>query len=315
MSAIEVRELAKRYGRVRAVDGVSFCVPRGAVFGMLGPNGAGKTTTIECTLGLKKSDAGSATVLGMDPARDRRKLFRRVGVQLQEAAYADRIKVWELCGMFASMYGRDAAWEPLLEKLGIAEKRDAYYINLSGGQKQKLSILLALLPDPEAVFLDELTTGLDPNARRAMWRHVLDLKEEGRTVFMTTHYMEEAEHLCDTVAIIDRGRIIASGTVEEVIASCGLGVAVTFESEAEGLAEKLEKIEQVYAVERKDRQYSVRCAGERAPGKVIWLLESQKTEYTKLGIARPTLDDAYVKLTGKSMREEEDEKSARSHAR
>lgn len=315
MSAIEVRDLAKRYGRVQAVDGVSFRVPRGAVFGMLGPNGAGKTTTIECTLGLKKPDAGSASVLGMDTARERRKLFRRVGVQLQEASYADKIKVWELCRMFANMYGRGDAWAPLLEKLGIAEKRDAYYANLSGGQKQKLSILLALLPDPEAVFLDELTTGLDPNARRAMWRHVLELKEEGRTVFMTTHYMEEAEQLCDALAVIDRGKIIASGSVEQVITSCGLGIAVTFESPDEGLAEKLEKVEQVNAVERRGRQYAVRCAGERAPGRVIYVLESRKVEYTKLGIARPTLDDAYVKLTGRSMREEEDEKPSGRHAR
>jgi ABC-2 type transport system ATP-binding protein len=305
MSAIEVRELVKHYGRVKAVDGVSFSVEGGGIFGLLGPNGAGKTTTIECALGLKKPGAGSVRVLGMDPSKERLRLFTRVGVQLQEASYPDRIRVRELCRMFSAMYRQGSRWEALLEKLGLAEKRDAYFGNLSGGQKQKLSILLALLPDPEAVFLDELTTGLDPNARRAMWRHVLELKEEGRTVFMTTHYMEEAEQLCDRVAIIDRGKIIASGAVEEVIASCGLGVAVSFESAEEGLEERLMKVEQAERVEHEGNRYVVHCSGERAPGKTVYLLESRGVAYTRLAIARPSLDDAYVKLTGRSMREEE----------
>jgi ABC-2 type transport system ATP-binding protein len=305
MSAIEVRELRKHYGRVQAVNGVSFSVGEGRIFGLLGPNGAGKTTAIECVTGLKRQDAGAISVLGMDPLRDRLKLFERVGVQLQEASYPDHIKVWELCGMYASMYKNAADTGKLLEKLGIADKRNAFFRNLSGGQKQKLSILLALLPNPELVFLDELTTGLDPNARRTMWGHIRELKDEGRTVFMTTHYMEEAELLCDEVCIIDKGLIIASGTVADVIASCGLDIVLSFQSGDDGLAGQLLAVEHVKGVERDGGKYIVRCAGERAPGKVVHLMESKGMEYTRLEIARPTLDDAYIKLTGRSLREEE----------
>lgn len=303
MGAIFVQDLFKRYGRISAVDGVSFSVESGSIFGMLGPNGAGKTTTIECTIGLKKPDSGTATVLGLDPAKDRLKLFERVGVQLQEASYQDRIKVWELCKMYAAMYRNPEDYVKLLEKLGIADKRNAYFGNLSGGQKQKLSILLALLPNPDVVFLDELTTGLDPNARRTMWESIRQLKREGRTVFMTTHYMEEAEQLCDSICIIDRGKIIAAGTVPGVIAASGLNLALTFESADESLEQPITSVEQVSGVERNAAKYTVHCSGERALGKVIHLLEGRGVAYTGLDINRPTLEDAYIKLTGRSIEE------------
>lgn len=299
MEILEVRDLAKHYGRVKAVDGVSFSVAQGSIFGMLGPNGAGKTTTTECAIGLRQPDAGRISLLGMDPAKDRRKLFERVGVQLQEASYQDRIKVWELCDMYASMYRNAADYAALLEKLGIADKRNAYFGNLSGGQKQKLSILLALLPNPEIVFLDELTTGLDPNARQTMWEHIRELRADGRTVFMTTHYMEEAEQLCDRICIIDLGRIIAFGTVPEVIASCGLDILTSFLSAEEGLEPALAALDQVKSVERLGSRYVVHCSGERAPGRVAWLLETRGTAYTGLDITRPTLEDAYLLITGK----------------
>lgn len=307
MKTIEVSGLFKQYGRVKAVDGISFAVEQGSIFGMLGPNGAGKTTTIECVIGLKQPSAGRLRVLGMDPLRDRQKLFKHVGVQLQEASYQDKIKVWELCQMYASMYTTSTDYDILLEKLGIADKRNAYFGNLSGGQKQKLSILLSLLPNPEIVFLDELTTGLDPNARQLMWRYIGEMRAEGRTVFMTTHYMEEAEQLCDSICIIDHGHIIASGAVQEVIASCGLDIVTTFLSGADGLEESLSSLEQVRSVEHSNNQYAVHCVDERAPGRVAWLLETQGIEYTSLRITRPTLESAYIKLTSKGIGEDESE--------
>ena len=300
MNAIEVEVLFKEYGHVKAVGGVSFVVEQGSIFGILGPNGAGKTTTIECAIGLKQPSAGRVRVLGMDPLKSRRKLFERVGVQLQEASYQDKIKVWELCQVFSSMYDTSVDYEQLLAKLGIAEKRNAYFGSLSGGEKQKLSILLALLPNPEIVVLDELTTGLDPNARQMMWRHIGAMKADGRTVFMTTHYMEEAEQLCDSICIIDHGHIIASGSVREVIASCGLDIVTTFVSDANGLEEPLSSLEQVTSVQHTAKQYTVHCAGERAPGRVAWLLETRGIRYTSLSISRPTLETAYIKLTNRS---------------
>lgn len=303
MNAIEVQGLVKQYGKVKAVDGVTFAVEQGMIFGMLGPNGAGKTTTVECAIGLKAQNAGTVSILGMNPSKERKRLYERIGVQLQEASYQDKIKVWELCGLFASLYQEPADANQLLERMGLLEKKNAYVHTLSGGQKQKLSILLALLPNPEIVFLDELTTGLDPNARRAMWDHVRELKREGRTVFMTTHFMEEAEQLCDRVCVIDHGRIIAMGTVDEVITSCGLRMTILFDSPMEGVASLFGGMEQVLEVTRMGNRYSLSCSGENAPGKVACVLEQQGIDYYGFTVNRPSLEDAYMKLTGRSMGE------------
>src|SRR5256714_7819197 len=207
--AIRITSLRKTYGSQLAVDDVSLEVEPGEIFGLVGPNGAGKTTTMECVEGIRTPDRGTITVLGLDPIRDVYALQERIGVQLQQAQLQKRIKVWEAMRLWTSLYKKPTSvGDLLLEQLGLAEKRNAWFMTLSGGQKQRLFIALALINDPEVVFLDELTTGLDPQARRKIWDLVRDIRARGKTVFLTTHLMEEAERLCDRVAIIDRGRII-----------------------------------------------------------------------------------------------------------
>ena len=208
---IEVQGLVKRYGAATAVNGVSFSVEQGEIFGVVGPNGAGKTSTIECLEGLRRPDGGTVRVLGLDPHADGSRLRQRIGVQLQQAALPDRIKVWEALDMFASYYESTADWRALLQEWGLAEKRTASFASLSGGQQQRLFIALALVNNPSVVFLDELTTGLDPHARRATWDLIRSLRDRGVTVVLVTHFMEEAERLCDRVAVIDRGQVIALG--------------------------------------------------------------------------------------------------------
>src|SRR5436309_1985827 len=215
---IIVRSLAKRYGRTVAVAEVSLEVHEGEIFGLIGPNGAGKTTTMECVEGVRRPDRGTISILGLDPFRDVYKLQDRIGVQLQEAQLQKRIKVWEAVDLWASLYRRPVDPKRLLDQLGLTDKRNAWFMTLSGGQKQRLFIALALINDPELVFLDELTTGLDPQARRAIWDLVRGIRERGKTVVLTTHLMEEAERLCDRVAIIDHGRIIDVDTPARLVA-------------------------------------------------------------------------------------------------
>src|ERR1700686_3636713 len=219
MSAvIQVSKIRKTYGPTVAVDEVSFAVQDGEIFGLIGPNGAGKTTTMECIEGLRTPDRGTISVLGLDPFRQVYQLQARIGVQLQQAQLQKRIKVWEAVDLWASLYHKKAIdAERLLESLGLTDKRDAWFMNLSGGQKQRLFIALALINDPEVVFLDELTTGLDPQSRRAIWDLVRGIRERGKTVFLTTHLMEEAERLCDRVAIIEHGRIIYIDRPERLV--------------------------------------------------------------------------------------------------
>ena len=214
---IHVAAIRKTYGRTVAVDDVSFDVQPGEIFGLIGPNGAGKTTTMECVEGLRAPDRGAISVLGLDPVRDVYALQERIGVQLQEAQLQKRIKVREAVGLWASLYRTPVDGDRLLEQLGLSDKRNAWFMTLSGGQKQRLFIALALINDPELVFLDELTTGLDPQARRAIWDLVRGIRQRGKTVFLTTHLMEEAERLCDRVAIIDHGRIVDIGTPAELV--------------------------------------------------------------------------------------------------
>src|ERR1700719_4206849 len=217
-AVIQVSKVCKTYGATVAVDEVSFEVQDGEIFGLIGPNGAGKTTTMECIEGLRTPDSGTISVLGLDPFRQVYKLQERIGVQLQQAQLQKRIKVWEAVDLWASLYRKNAVdGERLLEQLGLSDKRNAWFMNLSGGQKQRLFIALALINDPEVVFLDELTTGLDPQARRAIWELVRGIRERGKTVFLTTHLMEEAERLCDRVAIIEYGKIIDIGSPEELV--------------------------------------------------------------------------------------------------
>src|SRR5450432_4676336 len=214
---IQVSHIRKSYGATAAVSDVSFDVGEGEVFGLIGPNGAGKTTTMECVEGVRRPDAGQISILGLDPFRDVYQVQNRIGVQLQQAQLQKRIKVWEAVDLWASIFPKPLDGNRLLEQLGLADKRNAWFMTLSGGQKQRLFIALALINDPEVVFLDELTTGLDPQARRAIWDLVRGIRERGKTVFLTTHLMEEAERLCDRVAIIEHGRIIDIDRPERLV--------------------------------------------------------------------------------------------------
>ena len=219
--AIEVSGLSKAYGGRRAVDGLSFCVPRGTVFGLLGANGAGKSTTIDCMLGTKRMDAGRVRILGMDPVRERRALFERVGVQFQEGDYPKDILVGELCEETACLYRRAKDWRALLEQFGSGGREKQRVQSLSGGERQRLFIVLALIPGPQAVILDELTTGLDARARRDVWSRLGALKAQGMTLLLTSHFMDEVEALCDGICILKRGVPVFRGTVEEAKARCG----------------------------------------------------------------------------------------------
>jgi ABC-2 type transport system ATP-binding protein len=218
METIKIDALSKAYGDVQAVNNVSLSVKRGEVFGLLGANGAGKSTTMECILGTKKFDCGSITILGMNPQTERKKLFERVGVQFQESNYQDKITVEELCEVTQALYKRPSEYTQLLKQFGLSDKCKSQVTELSGGQKQRLFIILALIPNPEVVFLDELTTGLDAKARREVWKYLSDLKEKGLTIFMTSHFMDEVETLCDRICILKKGMCAFYGTVQEAIA-------------------------------------------------------------------------------------------------
>ena len=215
---ISVKQLSKSYGRLNAVQGLDLSVTQGSVFGLLGANGAGKSTTIECMLGTRKPDAGTVSILGMDPLLQRKQLFENVGVQFQEANYQDKVTVSELCEVTQSLYKNAADYGELLKQFGIFDKAKSMVKELSGGQRQKLFIVLALIPQPKVVFLDELTTGRDAKARREVWKILSDLKEKGLTIFLTSHFMDEVEALCDTICILKRGKAVFYGTVEEAIA-------------------------------------------------------------------------------------------------
>ena len=219
--SIRVRNLTKSFGGRRVVDGLSFDVEKGQVFALLGHNGAGKSTTIDLILGLKTPEGGTAKILGMDAAKNRKQVFERVGVQLQHTQYQSAITVEEACIEYASLYAAPADFRQLLESFGLNELRKSFVSKLSGGERQKLSVVLALIGNPEIVFLDELTTGLDVVARREVWRTLKHLKEQGLTIFLTTHYMEEAEALCDRVCIIKSGKKLAEGSINEVVAAAG----------------------------------------------------------------------------------------------
>ena len=218
-TTIEVKGLCKSYSQVKAIEHINISICRGEVFGLLGANGAGKSTAIECILGTKKQDSGTISILGMNPQKDRKRLFQKVGVQFQEANYQDKIKVYELCEVTASLYKNTLDYGILLEQFGLSEKLKSMVSELSGGQKQRLFIVLALIPDPDVVFLDELTTGLDARARREVWKSLLQLKEKGITILLTSHFMDEVEALCDKIMILKSGESIFCGTIQEAVAA------------------------------------------------------------------------------------------------
>jgi len=301
---IQVSGVRKTYGPTVAVDEVSFEVNDGEIFGLIGPNGAGKTTTMECVEGLRTPDRGSISVLGLDPFRQVYKLQERIGVQLQQAQLQKRIKVWEAVDLWASLYRKKAIdGERLLEQLGLTDKRNAWFMTLSGGQKQRLFIALALINDPEVVFLDELTTGLDPQSRRAIWDLVRGIRERGKTVFLTTHLMEEAERLCDRVAIIEHGRIIDMDRPDKLVdRHCPERTVVL--ATANPLAEeRFRSILGVEAVTRTDSRFTIRGRGDDLVTEVIHCLSENHIRVSDFRTILPNLEDVFLKLTGHSIRE------------
>jgi len=303
MPVIKVEHLRKVYGKVVAVNDISFEVQEGEIFGMVGPNGAGKTTTIECLESLRNPDSGKISVLGLNPRNDGYALRERIGIQLQEATLYDRIRVWEALDLFTSFYHHSIDWNSLLETLGMEDKRNSYINKLSGGQKQRLYIALALVNDPELIFLDELTTGLDPQGRRMMWKLVQDIRNQGKTVFLTTHYMEEAEQLCNRVAIIDRGNIIALDTPENLIRSLGVDSRIIFSVKEPFEIEHLKKLKRVSRVECSNERVIVYGQGEKLVGEVVNMLTVDGVHFHDLRTEQPTLDDVFLTLTGHEIRD------------
>ncbi len=303
-AVIQVAGVRKTYGSTVAVDDVSFEVNDGEIFGLIGPNGAGKTTSMECIEGLRTPDRGKISVLGLDPFRDVYKLQDRIGVQLQQAQLQKRIKVWEAVDLWASLYKKKTIdGERLLEQLSLADKRNAWFMTLSGGQKQRLFIALALINDPEVVFLDELTTGLDPQARRAIWELVRGIRERGKTVFLTTHLMEEAERLCDRVAIIEHGRIIDIDTPASLVNRHCPERTVVLATTEPAAEERLRTIPRVDTVTCKDSQFTIRGRGDELVTDVIHCLSENHIRVTDFRTILPNLEDVFLKLTGHSIRD------------
>jgi len=299
---VEVSQLRRTYGTTVAVDDVSFEVREGEIFGLIGPNGAGKTTTMECVEGVRRADSGRISVLGLDPVRDVYKLQERVGVQLQEAQLQKRIKVREAVHLWASLYRRPVDGDGLLEQLGLSDKRDSWFMTLSGGQKQRLFIALALINDPELVFLDELTTGLDPQARRAIWTLVRGIRDRGKTVFLTTHLMEEAERLCDRVAIIDRGRIVDIDAPAALVARHCPERTVVLSTEDASADARFTAIPGITSVARRDLQVTIRGTGPDVVTAVIQCLSEHRIHVTDFHTEHAGLEDVFLKLTGHSVR-------------
>ena len=301
---IRVSGVRKTYGTTVAVDDVSFDVNDGEIFGLIGPNGAGKTTTMECIEGLRRPDRGAISVLEMDPVRDVYQLQDRIGVQLQQAQLQKRIKVWEAVDLWASLYKKKTVdANRLLEQLGLTEKRNSWFMNLSGGQKQRLFIALALINDPEVVFLDELTAGLDPQARRAIWDLVRGIRERGKTVFLTTHLMEEAERLCDRVAIIEHGRIIDIDSPENLVKRHCPERSVVLATQHPSAAEHFRAIPHVQEVVSNESHLTIRGCGDNLVTDVIRCLSANQIAVSDFRTVLPNLEDVFLKLTGHSIRD------------
>ncbi|MEU4472272.1 ABC transporter ATP-binding protein [Micromonospora sp. NPDC023888] len=298
MPVIEVTHLKKRYGDLVAVDDVSLAVEAGEIFGVLGPNGAGKTTTVECVAGLRVPDGGGVSVLGLDPRRDAAQLRQRVGVQLQESQLPDRLRVAEALELYASFYRNPADPAALIDKLGLGEKRNTSYKKLSGGQKQRLSIALALVGNPEIAILDELTTGLDPQARRDTWGLIEQVRDSGVTIVLVTHFMEEAERLCDRVAVIDRGRVVALDSPAGLVSTVAPEQRIRFRPSAPIDDRLLTDLPEVTDVHRTGSQVVVTGTGEVLHA-VTSVLARHQIVAADLRLEQSTLDDAFVELTGR----------------
>lgn len=297
-AVIEVQHLHKQYGSTVAVDDVSFTVAEGEIFGILGPNGAGKTTSVECMIGLRTPDRGNIKILGLDPHHDRAELTQQLGVQLQDGQLPDRLKVAEALELYSTFYRNPADWRTLLEQLGLTNKAKSQFNKLSGGQKQRLSIALALVGNPRVAVLDELTTGLDPQARRDTWALIQDIRAQGVTIVLVTHFMEEAERLCDRVAVIDAGRVIAVDTPAALAERAHPEQRIQFRPSAPMSDELLTDLPDVTSVTRKGELIVV-TGNENALNAVTSVLARNQIVAQHLRIEQASLEDAFVALTGK----------------
>ncbi|MFD9792559.1 ABC transporter ATP-binding protein [Streptomyces sp. NPDC059070] len=297
MPIIEVNTLRKAYGRTTAVDGVSFTVEEGEIFGILGPNGAGKTTTVECVEGLRVPDSGTVRVAGHDPVADRAEVTRLLGVQLQESELQPKLTVREALELYSAFYPSPADWRPLAERLGLTDRLTTRFCALSGGQKQRLLIALALIGNPRAVVLDELTTGLDPRARRDTWELIEDVRRGGVAVLLVTHFMEEAQRLCDRIAVIDRGRVVALDTPAGLVSRAAAPTLVSFTPSAPLDAELLRELPAVSEVELREGRFTVH-GGEDTVNAVLTLLARHHVTAGQLRVTEASLDDAFLDLTG-----------------
>ena len=302
-AAVEITHLRKTYADIVAVDDISFSVAEGEIFGILGPNGAGKTTTAECLLGLRTPDAGSIRVLGLDPAVDLDELHVIVGAQLQQSALPGKLKVSEILDLYRSFYSEPADVDDLVEALGLAAKRNDYYRSLSGGQRQRLSVALALIGRPKLAVLDEMTTGLDPGARRDAWELIERVRNGGVTIILVTHFMEEAERLCDRVALLDSGRIAALDTPAGLTALASGGKQLRFMPSAPFDDRLLTELPEVRTVEHNGSHVIVTGAGQLVNA-VILTLATVGVSARDVQLDSWRLEDAFVKLTGRNLTEE-----------
>ncbi|MER5344938.1 ABC transporter ATP-binding protein [Streptomyces mirabilis] len=296
MSVIEVTGLRKSYGGRPVVDGVSFAVEEGEIFGILGPNGAGKTTTVECVEGLRIPDAGRVRVTGLDPVADHEQVARVLGAQLQESELQAKLTVREALELYAAFYRHPADWRPLAERLGLTAKLTTRFAKLSGGQKQRLFIALALIGSPRVVVLDELTTGLDPRARRDTWQLIEDVRASGVTVLLVTHFMEEAQRLCDRIAVIDKGRVAALDTPAGLIRRSAGSTVISFTPSAPLDEGDLNALPALASVEHKDGRITLSGTDETVNAVITLLARGHITAH-QLRVSDATLDDAFLDLT------------------
>ena len=303
-SILQVENLYKRYGDVEAVRGVSFNVDEGEVFGLLGPNGAGKTSTVEILEGLRTPDSGRVSVCGLDPQKSPQELKHEIGAALQATSLPDKLRVMEALRLFSSFYHRKRSPEELLKRFGLEEKRNTFYSELSGGQKQRLALAMALINDPKVLFFDEPTSGLDPQVRREIYDIIAELRNEKKTIVMTTHYIEEAERLCDRVAIVDHGQVIALGTPRELKECSGDKTRLEVRLARPEPQEVLKNLDGVSECLILGESYVLQC--QRPPQAIVSLvkhLEAQGNELVSLEIATPSLEDVFIELTGRRLRD------------
>jgi ABC-2 type transport system ATP-binding protein len=299
-----VRDLIKRYGNIDAVRGVSFDVADGEIFGLLGPNGAGKTTTVECIIGLRRPDGGSIELCGIDALNHPTAVRERVGVALQSTSLQDKITPREALTLFGSFYSRHMDADSLIARFSLQEKADAAFDSLSGGQRQRLALALAFVNEPELVFLDEPTTGLDPQSRRDLHADILQMRKEGRTVLLTTHYIEEAHALCDRVAIVDHGRVIAVGKPDDLIAASKATIRVTVKTTRPPDAAILAALPTVLHVQTSENQTVMKTGhASQTIIDVLRTLNETGNELLDVQISRPSLEDVFIELTGSSLRD------------